>query len=164
MGGDGEMGQNEDILDNTVADNGEERPDTNEMPDEFDSNAVINMFIMPPQMAKVVILTLGFVLLVIGANLPSAIVTGMGIALLVLMGVSWMLRMNSDAERERMQRRMNADVSSYRDDLVNTLDGYGLQGKYDERDLTHATDEYVRMRYGSDTIDGGDDAKTHLGR
>lgn len=91
----------------------------------------------------VIVATLGMVLLVIGANMPNFALCVIGLALLASVGTVRFIMF-------RNGRGLGDAVSDadYRRDLVATLNGYGLDGKYDDDDIDRATSDFMSRQEG----------------
>lgn len=100
---------------------------------------------IPKRMVTTIVATLGFVLLIIGANLPSVILSGIGIAILVIILVLYVVRIRhmNDTDNVDSNAATTKLTEEYERDLKDTLDGYNLQGKYDNTDINKSTSEYL---------------------
>lgn len=90
-------------------------------------------------------ITLGMVLLVIGANAPSVAACMAGIAILVVIGTVWFVRL-----RNGQGRRDEITEDDYKRDLIATLNGYGLDGKYDGSDIGRSADAFAARSFDGD--------------
>jgi membrane-bound ClpP family serine protease len=89
----------------------------------------------------VIAVTLGMVLLVIGANAPSFAACLIGIAIIAVIGTIRFI-----AFRNGHGTSAVISDADYRKDLVATLNGYGLDGKYDNADIERATASFTSHR------------------
>lgn len=91
----------------------------------------------------VIIVTLGMVLLVIGANMPSFAMCVVGVAILAVIGTIRFVMY-----RHGHSGDMAVSDADYRRDLIATLNGYGLDDKYDASDIDQATASFVSGKSG----------------
>lgn len=101
----------------------------------------------------VIAVTLGMVLLVIGANMPSFAMCVVGVSILAVIGTIRFVMY-----RHGRSGNMTVSDSDYRRDLIATLNGYGLDGKYDASDIESATESFTsgkpdREHRGEETAD-----------
>jgi membrane-bound ClpP family serine protease len=100
----------------------------------------------------IVSVMLGLVLLVIGTNMPSVVITAIGIAVLIIIGtVRFVMARNGQTSDDVISE------SQYRKDLMDTLAGYGLDGKYTEADIAKSSEAFANRHAADD--DNRDAAK-----
>lgn len=89
----------------------------------------------------VIAVTLGMVLLVIGANAPSFVTCLVGVAIIAVIGTIRFVAFRNGHGADAV-----ISDADYRKDLVATLNGYGLDGKYDDADIERATASFASRR------------------
>lgn len=100
---------------------------------------------IPPRMITTTTATLGLVLLVIGTNLPSVMLSGIGVAILVAIVVLHVVRTRrandiGGTDGDALATKL---ATEYERDLRDTLDGYNLRGNYDDDDIRRSMSEYL---------------------
>lgn len=105
--------------------------------------AITNGDVTLGKWGTVIAITLGMVLLVIGANMPSFAMCVVGVVILAVIGTI----------RFVMYRHGHSDDvtvsdADYRRDLIATLNGYGLDGKYDSSDIDSAMESFSSSQSG----------------
>lgn len=104
-----------------------------------------SFLLAPIRMVFIIMSTIGFVLLVIGTNIPSTIISGLGISILVVIMALWVIKFRHKNEINTQESKIenNKLVDDYKKDLKDTLDGYDLQGKYNDNDINQSTKNYL---------------------
>lgn len=110
--------------------------------------------------AIAIAITLGFVLIVIGTNMPNIVISSIGICLLIVIGTVYFIRARFNTNRNNDDNRIDPD--DYRKDLTDTLNGYGLNDKYTKEDVDAMVDDFRQHQAafsfdGSSAKDAGDE-------
>lgn len=100
----------------------------------------------------VIAITLGMVLLVIGANMPSFAMCAVGMVILAVIGtIRFVMYRHGHSED------VTVSDADYRRDLIATLNGYGLDGKYDSSDIDSAMASFASSQAGRERQHDGSD-------
>lgn len=100
----------------------------------------------------VIAITLGMVLLVIGANMPSFAMCVVGMVILAVIGtIRFVMYRHGHSED------VTVSDADYRRDLIATLNGYGLDGKYDSSDIDSAMASFSSSQSGRERQHDGSD-------